>query len=84
MNVDKNLIAVALPYLEVRHFLVHSDGKVTPEYAAQHPHIALQNDYVVLNYTFITALRDSVKAMMADYDKEVISTSLLRVVDTQP
>lgn len=85
LNVDRNLITTAIPYLEVRHFLVHADGKVTAEFAAQHPHIVVDADgYVILNYVFITSLRDNVKAMMADYDKEVIANSLLKAEDTMP
>jgi len=85
LNVEKSLVTAALPYLEVRHFLVHADGKIPEEYAAQHPHITTDDQgYVVLNYAFITSLRDNVRAMMADYDKEVIATGLLKAEDTMP
>lgn len=44
LDVERNLIIAAQPYLEVRHFLVHSDGKVTEEFKAAHPHIKLSRD----------------------------------------
>ena len=84
LNVDKNLINAALPYLEIRHFLVHSDGRVTPEYIAQYPNIQVKGRYVALNSTFIDGMRTAVKALVADYDKEVINTGLLKAADVQP
>ncbi len=83
LNVDMTLIHAALPYLEIRHFLVHSDGKVTPEYKAAHKNIPVQNGYVVLNSTFIDGLRSSIKALVANFDKEVINAGLLKKEDTQ-
>lgn len=84
LKLDQSLLDAALPYLEIRHFLVHTDGKVSHEFSAQHPHISLDADgYVVLNYSFITGFRNAVKALMAAFDQEVISTNLLRTEDLQ-
>lgn len=84
LNIDHQLIEAALPYLEARHFLVHTDGKVTQEYINAYPHIPIKYGYVWLNFPFINGLRASVKALVADYDKEVIANNLLRPEDTQP
>jgi hypothetical protein len=84
LGVDGNLITTALPYLEIRHFLVHADGRVSAEYMALHPHIFVKDDYVVLNYAFINGLRTSVRALIADFDKEIIGGNILRAEDTQP
>ena len=84
LNVDHQHIDDALPYLEARHFLVHTDGKVTQEYINTYPQIYIKDGYVALNFTFITGLRASVKALVAEYDREVINSNLLRPEDTQP
>lgn len=46
--------------------------------------LQIKDGYVVLNFAFIEGLRSTVKALVAEYDKEVISGNLLRAEDTQP
>jgi hypothetical protein len=84
LNIDANLIAAALPYLEARHFLVHTDGKASEDYTTAYPQIQINNGYIALNFQFISNLRSTVKALVAEYDKEVIAGNLLKAEDTQP
>ncbi len=84
LNIDDNLINTALPYLEVRHFLVHTDGKVSEKFKQSHPHIKLKGETVLLNYEFICKLRNSVKKLVTAYDNEIISANLLKNENTQP
>ena len=85
LNINEDLINAALPYLKVRHFLVHSDGILTQEFKTNHPLISVSsNGAVILNYSFITKLRDSVKQLVAAFDAEIISSNLLKPEDLQP
>ncbi len=84
LNVAREHIEAALPYLETRHFLIHCDGKLTDEFKQNHPHIRCENDYLALDYTFISKYRESVKKLVHEYDKEVIRTNLLKPEDTMP
>lgn len=84
LNIDHKTIDAAIPYLEIRHFLVHADGKVSQDYIDKYPTIKLKAGHVSLDYSFIVKLRDSVKKLIAEYDKEVIRTNLLKSEDTQP
>lgn len=84
LGVDKSLIDAALPYLEVRHLLVHADGKVSDEYKQKYPDIRLKNDRVFINYVFLTRMRTAVKAMMEDFDKKVIAKDIVDAQYTQP
>lgn len=84
LNIDKDLINKALPYLEVRHLLVHSDGKASDEFKQKHPKIKLNNNQVILNYTFISRMRKEVKKLIEAYDKEVINKNLVHEQYTQP
>jgi hypothetical protein len=84
IKIDDSLIETVLPYLEVRHFLVHSDGKVSKEFIKKYPHIKRNNEDVRLSYQFISTLRDSIKNLVVAYDKEVIAANLLKAEDTQP
>ncbi|WLD98072.1 hypothetical protein PX860_06150 [Agrobacterium leguminum] len=78
LDVDKNLITSALPYLEVRHFLVHTDGKVTSEFKAAHPHIKVNRErYVRLSLDFVADFRDAVVKLITDFDRAIIAADLL-------
>jgi hypothetical protein len=84
LAVQDATIEAALPYLEARHFLVHTDGRISAEYIAAYPNIYVKDNYIVLNFAFICALRDSVKALAAEFDQQVIACQLLRPEDAQP
>ncbi len=85
LNVDEQLINDALPYLEVRHFLVHSDGKLSQEYIKKYPSIQHDKDgCVILSYTFICNMRSLVKSLICKFDEEVIAKNFLKESDTQP
>jgi len=85
LNIDVNLIEAAIPYLESRHFLVHTDGIVDAEFKRKHPGIKTnQKGCIQLNSQFIYKLRDSVKALVSAFDKKIISTNLLKECETQP
>lgn len=84
LDIDKNLISIALPYLEVRHYLVHADGKLPLQFSQEHTHIPVDNKgYVQLNFAFVDGLRTSVKNLIKDYDKKIIAANLLKDEDTQ-
>jgi hypothetical protein len=78
LDVDQNFITSAQPYLEVRHFLVHTDGKVTPEFKAAHPHIKVARDrYVRLTLEFVADFREAVVKLITDFDRAIIAADLL-------
>ncbi|WP_429192961.1 hypothetical protein [Aeromonas salmonicida] len=84
LNIDAELIEKALPFLEVRHLLVHSDGKASDEFKDKYPKVKLSNDYVVINYTFINNMRKAIRNLIEAYDQEVIRTDLVDEKYTQP
>lgn len=85
LNIDDNLIKAALPYLEIRHFLVHADGKVSSDFKEKYPKIKITRDgYVIMNSTFISQMRDAIKKLIAAYDQQIISHNLLKTTDLQP
>lgn len=85
LEIDQNLIESALPYLELRHALVHTDGRLSAEYIAKHPRIGRKpNGCVNLSYTLITDARQYVCALMGAFDAEVIAKNLLSENDHMP
>ncbi len=81
LNVDQALIEAALPYLETRHYLVHSDGLLSQEFLQKYPQIRHQNNYVTLDYTFITEFRANVVKVIENFDAEIIGANFLRNKD---
>lgn len=78
LNISDQIIKDALPYLEIRHFLVHSDGKVDEKFKAKYPHIDVNSkDFVILSFPFINEFRTKVHALIMEYEKEVLRTNLL-------
>jgi len=85
LNVDENRITTALPYLEVRHYLVHADGVLPKQFTKDNPNIsANRKGQVQLDYKFISGLRDSVKELIRNYDEKLVAAKLLRNEDMQP
>jgi hypothetical protein len=84
LQVREETITQALPYLEVRHLLVHTDGKASLEFRQNYPEIKCKGNYVQLNYTFISRFRDTVHHLVSEFDKSVINKNFLRHEDTQP
>ena len=78
LNIPDSVIDDVLPYLEIRHFLVHSDGRVDDKFKAKYPHIKLdQKDFVILSFSFIAEFRTKVHTLILAYESEAIRTNLL-------
>lgn len=78
LTVEDKYFDAALPYLEVRHLLVHADGKLSDEYRAKFPHVKANNGVVVLDYDFIVSAYKSVLALVQEFDGEVVSKQVLK------
>ncbi|MCA4023762.1 hypothetical protein [Vibrio vulnificus] len=84
LSIDKQLINDALPYLEVRHLLVHADGRASDEFKNKYSSIRLRRDNVFINYVFIDRMRKAVMPLIAAIDAEVISNDIIESRYTQP
>lgn len=85
LDIDDALITAALPYLELRHALVHADGRLSAEYVAKYSNISRKNNgYVNLSFTLINDARTKIKALVEAYDAEVLAKHLLAPEDLQP
>jgi len=84
LGIDNNLIEAALPYLEVRHYLVHADGKAPDDFKHKYPGIPIKDGYFQLSYTFVSNLKNTTKALIKSYDEAVVAANLLKAADLQP
>lgn len=82
LGVDEVLIKIALPYLEIRHFLVHADGKIPVDFKKQYPQIKTKSDgHIKLDYQFVCEFRDSIKNLIKEFDEKIISRNLLKTTE---
>lgn len=84
LGVDEGKIKKALPYLEVRHFLVHADGKIPADFKKDNPTIPVQKGYVRLDYQFVIAFREAIKELMHEFDQNVVNAKILKPEHTMP
>ncbi len=85
LKLDMAVVESAVPYLDMRHILVHRDGIVDSEFAARHPQIGLSagQDFS-LQFSQIADARDAINALVKQIDERVVSNNLLLAEDLQP
>lgn len=84
LKVDPKVIVAALPYLEVRHLLVHRDGEVDDAFVKAHPGFgAKAGDYIDLTHDLIAKTRTTVVALVKHYDEKIVKHKLLGKADLQ-
>ncbi|MCY4394854.1 MAG: hypothetical protein OXC10_06955 [Rhodospirillaceae bacterium] len=84
LNVPSNLIEDILPYLEVRHFLVHTDGQVTAEFRQKYQDFSYMDNKIRLNYAFVTNTHTKSLALIEAFDEALIANNLLSEEYLQP
>jgi hypothetical protein len=85
LGVSAEIINAALPYLELRHLLVHSDGKADQKFCNDYPVFnsevgrKIQVDFNILNNA-----RTSILALIAEFDQKAIEAGIINRADLQP
>ena len=74
LNIPQDSIDAALPYLEVRHVFVHSDGKPCEEFKRKYPEIKLdQSQRILLNSSFAKDAYEKIKKLILEIDNEMMT-----------
>lgn len=72
LTIDKKFIEKALPYLEIRHILVHSDGKPDQAFLNKYPKMKIDGQKrISLDAKFAKEAYDSVNNLLMAIDKEM-------------
>ena len=78
ITIDDKKLEEALPFLELRHKLVHTDGKVDSEFKNKFPQFTYdKDDYITLNHKTILAAKSKITSLVLAIDKEAIKIGLL-------
>lgn len=78
INIDDKILDNAIYYLEIRHQLVHADGKADAQFKEHHSDlIYTAEDYIDLRYKLIKKVRKAVKDFIEEFDKQAIKMGLI-------
>lgn len=78
LEVEEEIINKALPYLDLRHKLVHMDGKADEEFKSKYKNFKYdKDDYVKLNQQVISSAKSNISALVKAIDEAAISKEIL-------
>lgn len=85
LGVSQDIIDAALPYLEIRHLLVHGDGRVDKKFCTSFPEFNVPiGSKIKLEYSLIKSARDNVCALISEFDNKIVSKSVVSQSEMQP
>ncbi|OHR15172.1 hypothetical protein [Neisseria sp. HMSC078C12] len=89
LEVSEESINKALPFLEIRHLLVHNDGKVDNKFRDSYPsfnyyNISKKSITLKLDYTLLSAVRDSIYTLVNEFDKKIVDNNIVHKTELQP
>lgn len=80
LGVDESIIAQAIPFLEIRHALVHNEGILTSDFIKNNRHIRVKaKRRIDLTIQFIGDFREAVRNLIMEFDSKIISSEILDV-----
>lgn len=83
LDIDERLIDDALPYLEIRHVFVHSDGKPNPEIRHKYHQFTLRpkTHRIELNLSVIKTAFEKVNNLLLEYDQKMIEKNFISSIE---
>lgn len=84
LSINEQLIKKALLFLEIRHILVHSDGKPDEAFLKRYPTIEVDKQKkIVLNAAFIAEAYDAVNNLLLAIDKAMEAKNYFSAAELQ-
>ena len=79
LDIDEKTIDNAMPYLDIRHLLVHTDGVASEEFMKRFPKILIikETNKVKIDLRLLLNMEKYVKEMVQEFDKKIIEKDLL-------
>lgn len=84
LTVSAELINSALPYFEIRHKLVHAEGKADKKFCLSFPDIEAEEDKPIhLSFKIISAAKDTIFKLIKEFDAQIVANGLVSSVELQ-
>lgn len=85
IGVLQTTIDAALPYFEVRHLLVHANGKADHKFCTSFPNFgATSGSKIKLDYTLLQNARTSISNLIEEFDQKVVACNVVGANELQP
>jgi hypothetical protein len=85
LGVPQAKIDAALPFLEIRHLLVHADGIADAKFCNSYPAFgASAGTKIKLDFTVLQNARAALLELVQQFDEKVIACNVVAAADTQP
>lgn len=87
LGVSEESINKALPFLEIRHLLVHNDGKVDNKFIDLYPsfnYYDSSNQSLKLDYSLLSAVRNNIYALVNEFDQNLVNNKIVHETELQP
>lgn len=86
IEIPKDKIDEVLPFLEVRHLLVHNDGKRDDNFKSKYPDmfVSKQRDKINIDFAFIKNFKEKITNLIELYDRELVLNQLVPQKYIQP
>lgn len=85
LQLTDDIINAALPYLMIRHYFVHEDGKPPADFKKQYPFIRLgSKKRIQLSYKFLMGAKTKVLELITEIDQKVLARGFFPSEEIQP
>ena len=85
LGVEQAKIDATLPYFEIRHLIVHCDGKADKHFCKTFPKFAAKvGQKLVLDYGVVQNARAAVIGLIDEFDRKVVLHKLVATSELQP
>ncbi|ASF46219.1 hypothetical protein [Methylovulum psychrotolerans] len=85
LDVSSTTIDNALPYFEIRHLLVHNDGKADKKFCDAFPDFCTSiGKKIKLDAKLIQDARTAISALIEEFDQQIVSKSIVASNQLQP
>lgn len=85
LRVAEATIEAALPYFEIRHLLVHADGKADQKFCDTFTAFgATAGHKLTLDHKVLQAARTAIFALINEFDQQIVANNIVSNGDLQP
>ena len=78
LGVNQSKIDAALPFLEIRHLLIHADGIADSDFCSKYPLICSSaGSKLKLTYPLISSARTAIFELAEEYDNRIITKNVV-------
>lgn len=85
LGVSGSTIDAALPYFQLRHLLVHSDGKADQKFCESFPSFGVSvGQKIQLDYSVLQNARTAIFALINEFDQQIIAKNIVLDSEIQP